>query len=441
MMKKYIVILSILSGFEGAAAELIFLKDKSHNLYDLDKPEAFLSARALARRRRQKITLTTRDLPISPVYLAVLQQKGAKIIYTSRWLNAVWLEADSVNLHIIKTLEFIITKPWCIGSISKQQVKKRNLSPKWRPKKDYSNQIETLDIDSMHEKGYLGQDIHIAIFDGGFKNIDRTETLNHLFDQKTLEDTFNFIANSQEVFLYDEHGSQILNILATFNSDQLTGVAPLATYSLYVTESMVEEAVFEEFYWLLAAERADSIGVDIISSSLGYNTFDDEADNHTQSDLDGKTTLVSRAATWASQRGILVVNSAGNMEDNWSKVLPPADADSILTVGAVDKNGRLTYFSCLGPTTDQRIKPDVVALGLRVLSLDKNGNLIYSTGTSFAVPFITGLAAGLWQNYPYLTNIQIIKAIKLSGNNPDPNNKIGWGMPSYTRACSLIDKP
>ena len=322
---------------------------------------------------------------------------------------------------------------------------KQNLtlqSPKlhgFKPDADYPTHLRNLAIDSMHAKGYLGQNIHIAIFDGGFNTVNYAKPLRHLFENQYLKDTFNFVANTNRVFQYDEHGSQILNILAA-RSGKLKGVVPLADYSLYVTESIVEESPFEEFFWLLAAERADSVGVDIISSSLGYNTFDNESDDYQQDELDGKTALVTRAAVWASRRGILVVSSAGNMEGDWRKILPPADADSILTVGAVDRKGKLAYFSCLGPTADQRIKPDVVALGLHVLSLDGDDEPVHTTGTSFATPLITGLAAGLWQTYPHLTNVEIIAAIRAAGDNSKPDNEIGWGRPSYVRACRLLDE-
>lgn len=440
-MKTYSIFLILIFQFETCAAALIFLKDKKYNRYSLTQPEAFLSPRALARRAKQKISLTNQDLPVSLVYLTILRRTGAKIIYTSRWLNAVWLEADSINLERIKKLEFVVPVEQSNHPISKQNLP-LSTSTRRQPKPDgtTTTQLQSLDIDRMHSKGYLGQNIHIAIFDGGFRTVNHAQPLQHLFKDKHLQDTFNFVANTSQVFQYDEHGSQILTILAARNSDKLKGIVPLAKYSLYITESIVEENPCEELYWLLAAERADSLGVDIISSSLGYNTFDNETADYKQSELDGKTALVTQAALWASRRGILVVNSAGNMEGSWTKILPPADADSILAVGAVDGKGKLTYFSCLGPTADQRIKPDVVALGLHVLALDSHGELVRTTGTSFATPLITGLAAGLWQTYPHLTNIQIIAALKVSGDNAKPNNEIGWGTPSYSRACRLIEE-
>lgn len=439
LMKTYSILLIFIFQFENYAAELIFLKDKKYNSYSLAEPKAFLSTRALSRRASQKINLTSQDLPVSSKYLTILRQNGAEILYTSRWLNAVWLEADSSNLQKIKSLEFVLPTEYSSRSISKKSMTRKNQSQQFKPD-DYATQLQSLEIDFMHAEGYLGQNIHIAIFDGGFDKVNHSNALRHLFEDRHLQDTFNFVANSKQVFQYDEHGSRILSILAAQNSDELRGIVPLAKYSLYITESTEEESPVEEFYWLLAAERADSIGVNIISSSLGYNVFDKESYNYRERELDGKTALVTRAALWASRRGILVVNSAGNIEGNWSKILPPADADSILAVGAIDQKGKPVYFSCIGPTSDQRIKPDMVALGLGVLALNSSGELIRTTGTSFATPLITGLAAGLWQAYPYLTNIELIKALKAAGNNPKPNNKIGWGQPSYKRACHLLDQ-
>ncbi len=435
----FLGLLYFYESFGNKQLRLFFLKNKAHNSYSLKSPEEFLSESAIFRRKKQNIPFIEQDLPVSPFYIKKIEKKGALIIYTSKWLNAVLVQADKEVLNNLKQLDFIIPTPLKKGILKRQE--EIYSSQIIDHKIDTKTQIRSLGIEKMHKKGYFGQNIHIAVFDGGFIGTNKIDALRHLFSKKLLKNKFDFVRKKDNIFQYSQHGTGVLSILASFDVPNLIGTAPLAYYSLFITEAVEYESHFEEFYWLLAAEKSDSLGVDIINSSLGYNTFDNEDESYQIGDLDGHSALISMAANWAARTGMLIVNSCGNVSDrSWPQILFPADSDSVLSVGAVDKENKHAYFSAIGPTADGRIKPDVVALGVNVALFSKYNKLEISSGTSFSAPLITGLAAGLWQQYPFLNNLQLIEYIKTSSSNPNPDNKIGHGLPSYRQASKLIKK-
>ncbi|MCR5890149.1 S8 family serine peptidase [Hymenobacter sp. J193] len=283
--------------------------------------------------------------------------------------------------------------------------------------------------------------MQIAVFDAGFPSVDKLAPLQPLFTEKRLASTFNFVDKSKGVFLRDSHGTSVLSTMAADQPGFFTGTAPKATYHLCITEDVNSETPVEEMNWLVAAEYADSVGVDIITSSLGYTTFDSQVPSHTYADLDGNTAIGSRAADLAARVGILVLNSAGNEGNKeWKYVGVPADADSIIAVGAVDSTGVRSAFSSVGPTADGRIKPDLAARGGLAAVLRPSGTVQLGNGTSYACPILAGMTAGFWQANRTRTAQEIIALLKQSGTQAAaPDNLLGYGIPDFVRAYNLAN--
>jgi hypothetical protein len=304
-----------------------------------------------------------------------------------------------------------------------------------------STQLEILGITDMHQNGFTGKGIKIAIIDDGFYKADSLLCFLPIFSSGRLLGFYDVSNDKPNVFDMGYHGVSVFSVLAANQSGVLIGGAYDASYYLYHTEVDATEYPVEEANWLRAAEMADSAGVNIISSSLGYTTFDNPIFNNTYADMNGTTTLIAKAANVASQCGILVVNSAGNEGGgDWQYVVSPADAASVLSVGAVDNSGSYAYFSSTGPTADGRLKPDVSAPGNPVAVINAGGNVVFDNGTSFSAPLVASLAAGLWQAYPQLSNAQLSRIIKSSGSIANsPNNQIGYGVPNFNIAKSMLD--
>lgn len=424
---------------------MVFFTDKENNPYCLQEPEAFLSGRALERRASQDIFLTEADLPVTPAYVAELKETGAKVYFRSRWFNAALVEASLNQLANIEGLPMVKqvvyaapgTKPAREpGSRQARQITAvRMLTPP-----PENTQSTLLGIPEMQQAGLTGAGKLIAVFDGGFKAVDKLPYFEHLFSQNLLLGQHDFTRGSEEVFRYSAHGTKALSTIAALDSATLIGTAPLASFLLAVTEDVSSEYIIEEYNWLIAAEWADSAGADIITSSLGYNTFDDPSMNYTYEDMDGQTTICARASAFASERGILLVSSAGNSgNNNWRYVVTPADGAGILSVGAVTADGMVASFSSRGPTADGRLKPEVSAQGVQTIVANESGGFMAGNGTSFAAPQIAGFAAAIWQGFPELSSSQLKKLILEAGSQADkPDNDSGWGIPYFPRLQRIL---
>jgi serine protease AprX len=297
-----------------------------------------------------------------------------------------------------------------------------------------------LGIPQMHKQGINGDNILVAVLDGGFRGVDTAPYFKHLFENQQYIDGYDFVGNNSNIFRYGQHGTEALSCIVGYEAGKLEAAAYGADVMLYVTEDGSSEYRIEEYNWLFAAERADSVGAHIISTSLGYTTFDDNTMNYTYNDLNGETTVITQAANMATAVGIVCVASAGNEGAySWKYVSAPADAPDILAVGAVSLNQSRVSFSSIGPTVDGRIKPEVSALGLQTVVGDASGNITTANGTSFAAPLVTGLVAGFWQAHPQLTNLEVMENIKASGSTSiAPNNEIGYGVPDFNRATEIV---
>ncbi|MEM8895580.1 MAG: S8 family serine peptidase, partial [Bacteroidota bacterium] len=422
---------------------IIFFSDKEGTPYSIEKPEEFLSEKAIERRIKQGLAINETDLPVSPEYIAGVNALGVRVWYTSSWFN-LGLVQVSPSLE-----ERLLEEPY-IDSVALVAAGERltnNMSNFTWPttfeeptsNRTTENQNQLLGIEAMHAAGFQGQDMLIAVFDGGFQGTNISSTFRHIFENEQLIDYHDYVSHGKDIFTYDDHGTSVLSTTGAFLEDQYVGTAYLADYALFVTEEASAENRIEEYNWLFAAERADSLGVDIINTSVGYSTgFSDESMNYEYADLDGSTTVITRAANMASDKGILVVCSAGNEgNDPWQFVTAPADGENVLAVGSISSNENLSSFSSLGPTPDGRIKPDVVAMGSQVTIVVSSGNISAGGGTSYSSPQIAGLAAALWQAKPNSTNLEIIADIKASGDRASlPDNEYGFGLPNFERALN-----
>jgi len=434
---------------------LIYFRDKANSPYSLDNPQQYLSDRAISRRHKQQLNITTRDLPVNPVYTTGLKNKGAQVLYSSRWFNAAVVICDSSVYNELVRLPFVKNgQTLCRRNTNTVTIRNGNAAPKpanlnnRRTNTDRQtygaayNQANMLGVIEMHEAGFRGEGMHVAVFDGGFVGVDRAPAFAHLFEESRLKATYDFVDKNQDVFEKDNHGTNVLSTLAAYQPGSFVGNAYKANYYLFITEDTRSEHNIEEVNWLLAAEFADSAGVDVINSSLGYTTFDAPSRSYTYNDLNGSTAIITRAADYAAATGMLVVNSAGNEGNkSWRYIGAPADADSILSVGAVDSLGRRASFSSVGPTADGRVKPNLVAQGLLSAVVAPGGQVVRANGTSFSGPILCGLAVGFWQANPTLTNMQVINYLERTASQATkPDYQLGYGIPNFTRAHALAQE-
>ena len=437
---------------------IIELTDKKGSIHTLSNPQTFLSPETIARRKQFNIAIDSSDLPVSKVYLDSISKAGkVEIINTSKWLNQVLIKtSDQAALNKISQFPFvkkrspIANRP---SSINQEKfietVTETNVSQTIAATKattlNYGNSIKQVNIhegEFLHNKGFQGNGIKIAVLDAGFFKYQNIAAFDSLKINGQLKMTWDFVDNNASVNEDDAHGMQCLSVLAANLPGAFVGTAPAASYYLFRTEDAATEFPVEEQNWLAAAERADSIGVQMISSSLGYNTFDDARFNYTYADMNGKKTMITRGATMASNKGMIVMNSAGNSGSTaWKYLIAPADAVDVLAVGAVNNLKQVAPFSSFGPSSDNRVKPDIASVGWNTFLINTNGNVAQANGTSFSNPNIAGLVACLWQAFPEFSNKEIIETVRKSSdryNNPDA--RTGYGIPNMRLAYGMLEK-
>jgi hypothetical protein len=418
---------------------MVFFEDKDGVPYTTSNPIQFLSQKAIDRRLQQDIDIEERDLPVKADYVQGVRDAGAPTFFTTRWLNGVLIQCDPAVLDSVESLPFVDHIEFVAPLSKLQSGGRRRFDLRTRDNhigSETENQLQMLGIDRMHQAGYRGAGVTIALLDSGFPGVNTGPAFQHVFAEGRFADSvsYDFVHNTANVFQYDDHGTETFSVMAAEIPDAFTGGANEATFQLFITEDVPTEYRIEEYNWLFAAERADSAGVDIIHSSLGYYDFDDASMNYALMEMDGKTTVVSRAAQWAADRGIVVVTSAGNEGaiPSWRIITAPADALDVLAIGAVGSTLQKTNSSSIGPTADNRIKPDLVALGASVKVVKATGQISTSSGTSLAAPLVTSLVAGILQRYPDLNNKEVISLLKQTSSQANhPDNLLGYGIPNF----------
>lgn len=427
----------------------VYLTDKGASPYSLQHPEAFLSAKALQRRERQHLEVDSTDLPVSPYYVEHIEHQGLEVVSRSKWNNTIVVRGKNQRqLRQLESLPFVaktvrvFTSPDSIGKTTRSHFRSEFNSWDESPVSEYgatAEQIGMLSGTRLHRMGFRGRGMTIAVMDGGFMNADQIPALKTI----RLEGTRDFVVPaSKDIFKEMEHGTMVLSVMAVNVPNFYVGTATDASFWLLRCEDAQTESLVEEDYWAAAAEFADSVGVDIINSSLGFHEFDDKTTNHDYDELDGQQTLISHTASMLASKGIILVNSAGNEGmGTWKKINFPADARDIITVGAVSPNGKNAAFSAIGPTADRRIKPDVMALGSPTTVVTGRGTISKDMGTSFAAPLITGMVACLWQAFPQRTAMEVISAVVRSSDRWEhPNDVYGYGVPDFNKAYQLLAK-
>jgi len=426
---------------------MVFFVDKAGTPHSISSPETFLSARALQRRSNQNISISEQDLPVTPGYVEDVRNAGVTVLYNTKWMNGVLVECTDADVSTLEALSFVSSVEYVAPDGRPASGGRKKSSRKFKDSSGNAAvtdvQLAILGLDAMHEAGYRGEGMLIAIMDAGFQGADTISFFRHVFDENRFDaaTSYDFVSGGSNVFQQNNHGTNVWSTIAAFKVNEFIGGAFNANFILFVTEHDPTEYRVEEYHWLFAAERADSAGVDVINTSLGYNTFDDSQMNYSTAQLDGQTTVITRAAEIAVGKGIAVVVSAGNEGSaSPTTITAPADGENVLAVGAVTAEGVKTSFSSIGPSADGRIKPDVVALGSLVSVIKPDGTLSSSSGTSLAAPLATSLVTGVWQRLPELSAKEILDTIRgraSQSNNPD--NQLGYGIPNFNYVITSAD--
>lgn len=463
-MKNYLLVFCVLmlGLYSNAQSQrmykyVVFFTDKDTVTHHPSKPETFLSAKAIERKKEQRIIIDYADLPVNRAYLdEIARDTNLMVRNSSRWFNCAVLfttKKDAVAaLSGMKGIKAIIDVGYSTVRKNKPSAVDLDamiagLEQKFvrRSRKDTTgniygaglSQAEMLNVPWLHQNGLDASNTTIAVIDAGFSKAN-----THKVFANTLRNviaTYDFVDMEQDVFNDDDHGTAVWSCIGANDSFSFVGTAPSAKYVLLRSEDAPTEFPVEEFYWAIAAEFADSLGVDIISSSLGYNEFGDAKYNYSHKNLDGKTAWISQAATMASRKGMLVLVSGGNEGDNmWKQITFPADADAVITIGAVDKNKHLAEFSSLGPTADKRIKPNLVAMGEAVTIASELGNIYTGNGTSYSCPILAGGVACLWPELKKINQAEIKEMLQLSGSHYyNPDKYFGYGIPDLRLVYEL----
>ncbi len=437
--------------------------DKNDSPYSIDNPSEYLSQKAIDRRIKQNIPIEENDLPVNPSYIQAVKDIGVVILNPTKWLNGTTIQTGDTSLiNEINLLPFVEKVLKSTSVIMNDDLANKNSSKPFFEAETYSllspkknnteknalylsygesfNQIHMLNGDALHELGYLGDGITIAILDAGFNHVNTLAAFDYLWLNDQIKGTKDFVLGGEDVFDFHPHGMNVLSTMGAFLPGQLIGTAFNADYWLIRTEDGGTEYIIEEYNWVSGAEFVDSIGVDIINSSLGYTIFDNPTQNHTYQDMNGNTTPISRGASIAVTKGMIVCNSAGNSGNtSWHYIGAPADGFNVFTIGAVNSSGIYADFSSTGPTYDGRLEPNVVAQGSGTVLASSSGGIFTGNGTSFSSPIIAGMTACLWQAYPKFSNYEIMNAIELSSNMYDnPDSLYGYGIPDYFKALQYL---
>lgn len=432
-------------------------KDSS---FSINQPRQFLSEKAIARRQKFGIPVTENDLPVNAIFINALQQKGYAVMSKSKWQNGVVIKAASKkDLDTLKQFSFVKEvqymgdhKPVRMGQPQKLNLNEtlKSLDSTFKSQRSNQwdstsygktwNQVSMLNVQQLHQQGYDGKGMLVAVIDAGFNNVNKLPVFKKMVDDNRIVTTHDFVQQEAAVFEDDDHGMAVLSCMAGNLKGVFMGTAPEASYALLRSEYAITEMPIEELFWTEAIEFADSLGADIVNSSLGYNEFDDARFNYVYKDLNGKKAIISKVASIAVSKGMVVAVSAGNEGDEeWQFISVPADAKEVITVGGVTPEGNYVGFSSIGPTADKRIKPDLMAQGDNVWVASSSGALYQGDGTSYSCPLLTGAIACLMQAHPSKNPDEIMSALHISANQYyHPDKYRGYGIPDLQLAHQIL---
>ncbi|MEI6950284.1 S8 family serine peptidase [Paraflavisolibacter sp. H34] len=443
---------------------LVRFKNKGFSTFTIENPSAYLSPAALERRQRHGIAVDSTDLPVTARYLDSLRTvTGVTVLNVSRWLNQVSIQVPAANataaLAKINSFPFVLAASRIASRLQSGETSAQEVPGSSSPAPsaaqrqqavtanhfDYGNALNQIRLHNgefLHNIGLRGQNMTLGVLDVGFRNFDVLKAFDSARTNGQLLGTWDFVAREASVSEDGTHGLYVFSTIAAHVPGTMVGTAPKARYYLFRTEDNASEYPIEEHNWVCGAERLDSSGGQVLSSSLGYRYFSDATLTHPYSDLNGNTTIAAIGADLAAKKGLLVVQSAGNDGAGGANtILTPADADSILVVGAVTPSGAAANFTSQGPTSDGQIKPDVVALGAPAVLWGTANATITGNGTSYSTPIMAGLATCLWQGFPEVNNMKIIQVLRQAGSaTANPNNQTGYGIPDIRKALLQLLK-
>ncbi|WP_405569602.1 S8 family serine peptidase [Winogradskyella sp. Asnod2-B02-A] len=427
----------------------IYLTDKPNVEASISNPISILSQKAIDRKQNHNVTIDERDVPVNETYISDLKlQTGITVMAKSKWFNAIHVRGIEEDINALLNLNYVESIDFANQSLNTASRSTINLN-KWEVENvtitftygDTQNQVEMINADNLHLADFTGEGITIAVMDSGFPNVNTMSAFQRLRDNSDLLNGYDFVDRNSDVYAFtgNNHGTKVLSTMAAFVQDQFVGTAPDASYYLFRTEDSGSENPVEESYWVEAAERADSLGVDLINTSLGYQTFDNSTYDYSPADMNGQVTYITKGASIAAEKGILVVVSAGNSgATSWQTVGAPADSPNVLSIGAVNADGNYVSFSSQGSAAQVGYqKPDVVARGGAAYVIDEFGGIVQNNGTSFSGPIMCGGIASLWQALPDALPTEIMNFVRQSASQyTTPDDFLGYGIPDLDLARS-----
>lgn len=443
-----------------SSRHIVRFTDKRATAFSLSRPTEFLSPRALERRGRQGISVDSTDLPVCKAYVdSIAVLPGVRVVHASRWLNQLLVvTTNATSLKRISEFPFVRSSRPVARRPAPLSVESEGMQEKVVDLEEVARTVRTssseyynygltkpqIDIHNgsfLHEKGYRGRGMVVAMLDAGYRGYLTNPALDSLRTRNGVLGTWDFVLNESSVNEDDSHGLHCLSIMASNIPGSLVGTSPEAFYLLFRTEDAGSEYPVEEHNWAVGAERADSLGADLVTSSLGYSKYDDPSYDYRYADMNGRTAMVTRAADMAAAKGMIVTNSAGNDgNSSWRHIIAPADGDSVLAVGATNAGRQVAGFSSYGPSSDGRVKPDVASVGSGTILANTLGRPASGSGTSFSNPNIAGLVVCLWQAFPEFRNMEIVDAVRRSGDRwSNPDDRTGYGIPDMRVAFAWLE--
>ncbi len=453
MNKKLFLLFFVIStyyAFSQSEDAWVYLTDKADVQNSINNPISILTQRSIDRKNAHGVVIDERDVPVNESYISVLKsQSGITVMSKSKWFNAVHVRGTEADINALSSLGFVASIDFADKSLNSARfLDSKNKFEIENTQVDFvygttQNQVEMINADALHSLDYTGNGMLIAVLDAGFPEVNTMQTFERLRNNSNLLNGYDFVDRTTNVYAFsaNNHGTKVLSTMAGFIEDQFVGTAPDASYYLFRTEDVFSENPVEMSYWVEAAERADSLGVDVINSSLAYKDFDGTQYDYTASEMDGTTAFISKGANIASEKGILVVNSAGNSGPNDGShggIWAPADAPGVLTIGAVNSSGTIASFSSRGSAFQTVQKPDVVAQGQAAYVVNEFDAIVTNNGTSFSSPITAGGLTCLWQALPNATNVEIMNYVRQSASQYlTPDDDYGYGIPDLGLALGI----